>query len=193
MEKEERSLKKQGGEASDSGIRRTLGGRALVATVLIFIALAAVIWFARQNSSPTSPEAFFSPHPNTYIKLEKDGTASEKLLMEAFQAYEDGAYQKAFDLFRQLASPSDPYRYNDLLFYRANTLIALNRSAEAIPMLELIIQVNETSHLTSAKWFLALAYLMNDQETKAKPLLEEVAKTPAYKGKAEKLLASLSK
>jgi hypothetical protein len=188
LEKEEKNLEKSGGGKPDGGLRRKLGIRALVATVVLMIALLVIIWFSRQNTPPPTAQALFVPQKNSYILVDREGTREQNVLNEAFRAYEDGEYEKASELFPKVVSPEEPQRYYDLLFYRANALMALDRSAEAIPMLELILQMEKTSYLSNTQWYLALAFLMNDQKEKARPLLEELAKNSFYKEKAERLL-----
>jgi len=60
----------------------------------------------------------------------------------ALKAYHDGQYESALDLFGRVAAPRGSI-YRDLaLLYQAQSQMALNRPAEAIPILETLIKSN---------------------------------------------------
>lgn len=80
-------------------------------------------------------------------------------------AYQNGEYEKALAIFNKVlnASPND-----EIAFYKANTLIAMERYKEAIPILEQLSDKPDWIFQSQSGWFLGLAYLANGEPGKAK-------------------------
>ncbi|WP_026953599.1 tetratricopeptide repeat protein [Algoriphagus vanfongensis] len=113
--------------------------------------------------------SYFEPYPNIVEPIVRSDAEQSGLSAQAFEWYEKGEYEKASEAFATL---HEEHQAAADLFYQAISLMALDRSAEAIPMLKQ--QKEEDSFYEAAQWYLALAYLKEGQESQARSCLERV-------------------
>ncbi|SFU20184.1 hypothetical protein SAMN04489724_0262 [Algoriphagus locisalis] len=119
--------------------------------------------------------SYFEPYPNVVEPIVRSDAEQSGLSAQAFAWYEKGEYEKANDAFATLFEENQ--KAADL-FYQAISLMALDRSAEAIPLLEQ--QKEEDSFYEAAQWYLALAYLKEGQESQARFCLERVREAGGF-------------
>lgn len=117
------------------------------------------------------------------------GVEIEDLKTRAFTAYENGEFEKALALFKELNTKStDSY----LQFYEAIVLMQLEKHKEAVPLLENYIAANGELK-ERAQWYLSLSYLKTKQLDKSKSLLMELTQQDGFKSKeASNLLKELN-
>lgn len=148
----------------------------------------------RAVPGPVSAEdlfaAWFEPYRDASIEPAIRGEREEELTPEEtfYQLYWDARYAEAITAFERLEPESK--EKGDLLFLKANCLLAENKTTPAIKILE---APGRTRFAKQARWLLALAYLRNGQQAKAAELLQSIAgDTASPKRKsAARLLAKL--
>ena len=125
----------------------------------------------------------FVPYENVVHPIER-GVQIEDLKTKAFTAYEDEDYGLALELFKELQQKqTDSY----IQFYEAIVLMQLNKQQEAVPLLENYIAGNGELK-DRAIWYLALAYLKQDDIAKSREQLEKLVEEEGFKAKAAKAL-----
>jgi hypothetical protein len=151
------------------------------------IALAILaVWWIFPTSTPDYYANYFEPYPNVIAPIQKSEQQTT-IEQQAFQAYELKEYDKASTLFQQLES-SDTNR-----FYEAMIALETEKYTTAVDYLENIIKNPDARFQQTARWYLALAYLKNEQTDKAKILLNEISHSEKhpFQEKAIKLQAEL--
>ncbi|HTF20397.1 MAG TPA: tetratricopeptide repeat protein [Chryseolinea sp.] len=168
---------------------RQSSNRRWYALAAAVVALIIVARFALMPGVTTEDlyEDHFRPYPNVFEPtLRGQSLANDRT--DAFKAYEKGDYKQAAALFRTvLQRQKDP----GVLLLLGNCNLMLGNTAEAIVNFSKL--AGESSELSmQAKWFLSLAYLKDDDKTRALPLLKELAATDAsYADKAKEILKEL--
>ena len=145
------------------------------------------------NESPASNKELFAEYFEPYRNITQPvvrSDAQESIKEAAFNAYENAKFEEALYLFNQVLLNKEE---TSILFYKANTLLTLNESKKAIAILEQDIHLTD---IFSEKryWYLALAYLKNDQPEVSKEFLEKLIAIPNSEYKkieAQKLLKQL--
>lgn len=137
--------------------------------------LIGLSWFVHSiiDSQPSQLyAAYFEPYPNVVSpKVRGNATSEEDLKSKAFHLYDQAQYVEAALAFEKL------YRNNEqdyAALYQAISLMASGKPNEAIPLLEQMEWTEEAVYVEVAYWYLALAYLDNQQVAKSRLLLEKV-------------------
>jgi len=147
--------------------------RFLIATIASVAILLAIILFSFLRDAPKQENenlfvAYFEPYRNVIEPIER----SESNLSEtdAFVLYENGNYESAQSSYEELYQETlNP----DLLFYKANSLLALKKAKEAIPIFEKL-RTSESTLKNHVPWYLALAYYQTGEVAKTKELLKMI-------------------
>ncbi len=158
----------------------------LVAASIVFL-LGLGSWLLFFNSPDLNTDqlyaANFAPYENVVHPIER-GEQLEDMKTRAFTAYEDADYSLALKLFKELqVQQNDPY----ISFYEAIVLMQLNKHQEAIPLLEGYIE-NDGQLKDRATWYLALAYLKQNNIAESKTQLEKLVKMGSFKEDASEAL-----
>ena len=147
---------------------------AIAASVTLVFSVIGIDYFNNNQDKQPIFQEYFKPYPNVVEPINRTGTQSPSLRHDAFLAYENRLYQEAYTQFQGLPqSQSDP----SLLFYQAQTLLALQQYEEAQLILEKLIS-QDSDQLTQSQWYLALTYLQTDQTIQAIPLLKALENAP---------------
>ncbi|GAB3646102.1 hypothetical protein GCM10028791_05530 [Echinicola sediminis] len=142
------------------------------------VLLIGLTWLASTMINPQPNHlymTYFEPYPNVVAPVVRgDDNVEDDLKSHAFHLYDQGQYEKAVPVFEQL--------YRDggkeyALLYQAVSLMASNRSLEAIPLLDQHDWTVEGRYTEVAHWYLGLAFLDNQQIPKAKIYLQKVEQT----------------
>lgn len=92
---------------------------------------------------------------------------------EIVEAYQKGNYKRTAELFSQINNPG-----NRELFLAANSFIQLNNTTKAIELYQRILTNNQTTsqkfYQDEAEYYLAMAYLKNNETQKALPILTKI-------------------
>jgi tetratricopeptide (TPR) repeat protein len=150
--------------------------------------LALALWMTSGDREPQQLYAsYFQPHPNIFEPVLR-GTSDGSIRSQAFQAYEQGDYQRAASLFNEITK-----RNNEpgTLMLLGNANLMIGNTAEAKEnFLALINQFDDLD--VAGKWYLGLCYVRTGEVQAAVDLLKEIqnAESP-YAVKARKLLNEL--
>ncbi|MBQ4818834.1 hypothetical protein [Aquimarina sp. MMG016] len=160
----------------------------VAASIVLIVAIGA---FSIFNPFVTNPESLyaenFEPYRNVVTPIVR-GENSDNAEIIAFTSYESKNFETAASQLGELFSSTNKPHF---LLYQANSLMALDKTEEAIPLLEKHIEFNDQLVLRS-KWYLALAYLKKDQKAKSVILLKDIVKAGSFKqSSAEALLKKL--
>ena len=131
--------------------------------------------------------AYFQPHPNIFEPVLR-GSSGGSIRSQAFQAYEQGDYQRAASLFNEITKTNNEPGML-MLLGNANLIIG-NTSDAKENFLTLIDQFDDLD--VAAKWYLSLCEVKTGEVQAAVDLLKEIqnAESP-YAVKARKLLNEL--
>ena len=155
---------------------------AAVAATVLFLIFIYWQFFTPKDFDPLAE--YFVPETNTLYPTVKSGDDPTEI-ERTFNLYDQKEYEKALTGFEKILSETNN---DDIAFYQANAYLATKKPEKAIPILQKIIQNNQSDYLAPAKWSLALAYCSQKNYQAAKPLLEEIKDNRFLKSKVEKLL-----
>jgi tetratricopeptide (TPR) repeat protein len=148
----------------------------VAATLALLISLT---YFSTRPADPQPQELFavhFEAHRNIVQPLVRSSAPKDESSI-AFLHYEKGEYNSAIPLFDELYAET---RAPHFLFYKANALLAINESTEAIRVLQEHLQTDGELR-SKSHWYLALAYLKENDVEKAKKTLEVVIEQNVFK------------
>lgn len=155
------------------------------------VLISAALWFVMiQNNVPDANALYASYYepfdsPGTGLTRSTDDEMTVKA--RAYQAYDDGRYGEASDLFREaLREKDDPIMHLCL----GNALLELDKPSEAEAVFKHILE-NHGDLVTQAKWYLALTYLRQGKMELTKAELWEISKSSTYGETARQLLREL--
>lgn len=128
--------------------------------------------------------AWFRPYRDESLEPSVRGSDAHPSPSERFQQlYWAGDCAAALPAFDSVGATA---RNNDnLLFLKANCLLASGRSDEAARILENIIRNGRSRFLAQAPWYLALAQLRAGRRQEAEALLRRIAADPASPRRAD--------
>jgi tetratricopeptide (TPR) repeat protein len=145
------------------------------------------------NSFKENPDqlfqAYFTPYPNMFEPALRSNQSVDSKRAEAFQAYEQGNYQKSATLFTDLLKD---HKDAGMLLLLGNSNLILGNLEEA--KANFITLDEEFDELDmQAKWYLSLCYLKIGETEKAQAILKELGATEiSYATKARELLEKVN-
>jgi tetratricopeptide (TPR) repeat protein len=160
----------------------------------IWYAAASIIlicglgFYFTQTSTTTIYENYYQSYPNVVAPTVR-GENNDDIKSEAFFEYDNGNYEKSLELFSKIyTTDKDDYA----LFYKALSLMELNKTNEAISTFNSFDLSKNNSFTPFVKWYLALSYVKENQKEKAIPLLKSLTETDnPQQEMAKKLLLEL--
>jgi tetratricopeptide (TPR) repeat protein len=159
---------------------------AAAASIAILVAVTFLL--PSQESSDQLFASYFSVYPNVFEPTVR-GTAQATTRTEAFQAYEQGDYEKASLLFTDLVKEKNE---PGVLLLLGNTNLKLGRVEEAKKNFVTLIKDFDDLDL-QAKWYLSLSYLKSGDKENARKILRELGETEiSYASKAKELLKKVN-
>lgn len=157
------------------------------ATTITFI-LIALNQYTKNPKPETLFQEFYTGYPNIIAPTERSSQNTDSLTQTAFAAYDQQEFKEALEGFKILEAQQKT-DYTSL--YMGICYLELKNSVEAIEKLQKAVALNNDYSLT-AKWYLALAYLQNDQPKSAIEILKQYAVLEEpFKQEAEKLYNKL--
>lgn len=187
--KEDSGEKEKGKTISLFKRRISSQARYLIAASLLLFA-AAVFVVVQQLKFVPQPDLYakyFEPFDSPGSGLTRSGTNGVSIKAEAYEAYDAGNYTKAAELFEQSLAQQDEAIVNLCL---ANSYMALNEFEKAEAILFHLLKAH-TDLVTQTKWYLALTYLKQNKQEKARATLWEISDSSTYGEKAKRLLMDL--
>ena len=132
----------------------------------------------------------FKPYKDETLEPTLRGDA-EPLPSEKFQQlYWDGKYREALAQFRAL--PATAQTNDNMLFLKAESLLAVGRVGEAVPEFEAILERDKSRYMEVAAWHLALAYMKTGKSDQAKTQLQKISRSASkWREEAAALLKSI--
>lgn len=150
--------------------------------------LALAVWMTSRDREPQQLyAAYFQPHPNIFEPVLR-GTSDGSMRSQAFQAYEQGDYQRAASLFNQIIKTNNE---PGMLMLLGNANLMVGNTADAQEnFLALINQFDDLD--VAGKWYLGLCFIRTGDVQSAVDQLKEIQNADSpYAVKARKLLSEL--
>ncbi len=151
----------------------------IAASLLILLGTSWQFFF---NSQPKSTDelyaSYFEPYRNIVQPIVR-GEHKEDLQSKAFEAYEAKDYENAIMYFNEILN-EEPNA--TISFYKANALLQLNKTNEAILILQANIKNSDTLQDRNL-WYLALAYLKDSNIDASKKALKNLLSQSEFKSK----------
>ena len=137
------------------------------------VLLCGLGYYFTQNAATSVYDEFYQTYPNVVAPTVR-GENSEDIKSEAFYEYDNGNYEKSLVLFSKIyETDKDDYA----LFYKALSQMELQKTTEAIATFKQFDLGKNNAFTPFVKWYLALAYLKENQKEQAMPLLKSLSET----------------
>ncbi len=153
-----------------------------ISSIAAAIAIIVAATFLFQPSSSTDyADQYFSPYPNAIVKIERS-TPSPSPLQEAMRIYQAEKYPQAITLFEAyLKEDADPR----VRLYLAISLLAEGQTDKALTQFEALSQLEDFEYEEVNTWYLALSHLKENNEAKAKTVLQSIVNKDQHFKKKE--------
>ncbi|MEO1052847.1 MAG: hypothetical protein AAFX87_19590 [Bacteroidota bacterium] len=156
----------------------------MAASISLLGVIALLIYQFSDNSSSKGSELamqFFEPYDNI---ISERGSGSQKLEQALF-AYDRKEYSIAITLFNEVDAEAFPITF----FYTGLSHLAIGESGKAIDQLKKAETTNPENLTPAIHWYLALAYLSQENHSAGRQLLDGlVLQQTSYGAQAQKLL-----
>ena len=159
--------------------------------IIGIIGIAAVILLLLWLSPLSNLSLDNDPYQQYFAHLPRDNANLGDEVLDAKQAYDELKYAEAYPgLIQEVASGGDSLN----LIYASVAAIGSRQAEKAIPILEPLLEArNWQAYQVEIRWYLALAYLQQEELAKAQQQLNELAsKENQYKTNAINLLQSIN-
>jgi len=159
----------------------------VVASVFV-VGFVSVLYLGKDQPNEKLFAEYYQPYPN--IASSVRGELTEGKLQDALQQYDAGNFKAALKLLQEiLVTEPDNAAAN---FYAGVSCLKIEESARAVINLQKVIALNDPKFSEPAEWYLALAFLQQNDLTKTRAPLETIIATDhLYKEQAVKLLERL--
>lgn len=163
---------------------------AYVVATFFLVGIVSVLYLGRETANEKLFAEYYQPYPN--IASSVRGELSEGKLQGALQQYDAGDFNAALKLLQEiLAAEPENTMAN---FYAGVCYLKLEKPSLAIAGLQKVIAANDARLAEPAEWYLALAYVQENDLLNARATLNEIiAESGAYKEQAVKLLEHLGR
>ncbi len=153
----------------------------MVAASLLLITTLG-IWSVKNLYYPSNEviyQDYFQVDRNTVQPVVR-GESLKTIEYRAFVAYEAQDYYKAINLFNSVKTPDEAY----IIYYKGLCFLALEKSDEAITLLSEVatkpgLDGKSADFREKANWYLAMAYLKNNETEKAISRLSLITNNPS--------------
>jgi hypothetical protein len=142
------------------------------AAAVFVLVIASTIWILFQKPDAQQLYAlYYEPYPNIVAPVTRSEANADSTIQYAFLMYEAGKYENAALIFQKIyGNAKAPFA----LVYFGICKLQIEQTTTAITALKEAIVTNN-DYTVIAKWYLAMAYLKNDEPILAVPLVQEVA------------------
>jgi hypothetical protein len=160
-----------------------------IAAVLVLAAVSTVSYFYIVKPAPNEKlfAEYFEPYPSTRPEIRQPATASGSALENALSAYDRDKSLATLRLFETvLDETTDNLTAH---FFVGNLYLLMKQPLPAIQSLQRVTDAGTNEFTGPAAWYLALAYLLNNDRTNCRDLLNELSsKSGFYQQRAIDLL-----
>lgn len=158
------------------------------AAAVLLAAFSIFFLLQRESQDVRLFNKYFKTYPNVIPIVRGEGTDFN--LKAALVLYNSGSYDEAIIEFDKILS-TDPS--NEIaIFYKGVSLLSLKKGEQAETSFTKLLSKDSGLLLDQAKWYLSLAYLLNNKENSAEDILESIAAAGNYYSpKAKYLLINL--
>ncbi len=155
----------------------------VAATVIVLLGLSSFWYFDNSIDTQKLYTENFEPYRNVVHPIVR-GETTDDIKTKAFAAYETKNYENALKYFEEILNENDD---EIILFYKANVLLQLNKTDEAISIFKNNLKTSDSLDAKN-NWYLALAHLRLNNIENAKEILENLNTTSSFKKKHVKQL-----
>ncbi|HUH74387.1 MAG TPA: hypothetical protein VLZ75_08250 [Chitinophagales bacterium] len=149
---------------------------------IVLISIFSIYYYSSTDSSNLYAE-YFQPYPNEVVPLVR-GQVESSTELKAFNAYELENYELSANLFENI-------KEDYALLYAGISNLELNQNQKAITQLQ-TLSLQNGKYQEPAEWYLALAYLKNKENKKAKGILKLIVQNhQQFSEQASELLERL--
>jgi hypothetical protein len=167
--------------------RRNLRLAYVVASVFL-VGIVSVLYLGRETANEKLFAEYYQPYPNVASSVR--GELSEEKLRDAMQQYDAGDFKAALKLLQGIlvAEPDNATAQ----FYAGVSHLKLKDAEKALTSLQKVSTLGDAKFSEPAEWYLALAFLQQNDLEKTRARLEAIIATDhLYKEQALKLLERL--
>lgn len=157
-----------------------------VAAGLVLLLSISFTWFLTQEKQSNEELfiAYFEPYRNIVHPIVR-GESSSDVQTKAFEAYEEKDFDKSITLFNNILKKDSSNTV--IAFYKANALLQKNQTTEAISIFKENIKSSESLQDKNL-WYLALAYVKENNIEEATKTLNQLIALSDYKSEEAKIL-----
>ncbi len=162
----------------------------IIILVVVVLAVVGYFFWQQQNiSNSVEPEqifaSYYEPYPSSSIT--RSNVDTDEAYQNAIKAYNNEKYSEAIEGLT--TKPADIP--TQLLLSNCYLKVSPPETQKAIEALKSIAEGDSDLYSTTANWYLALAYLQNNQENEAKAIFKDLSQNGSnrYANLAKKILA----
>lgn len=156
-----------------------------IAAGLAFFAIMALVYFLVTQEGPLTPQQAYDNNFELYDEFTHMGAADETAFDNGLALYKQFKYRDAIAQFSKVSKDSKDFP--SALLCTSIAQLALNDSDSAKSNFSSIIE-QQLPNWDVAKWYLALAYLKDNEVAKAKVTLNNIVDNGGYNAKKAKVL-----
>lgn len=161
-----------------------------VAAAAIALLLVFVLWQQNNPSSLSPTELYTQYYSFEALSLERGTDETDSLFVIANEAYNAKAFDQAIPILQNLLEDGNFSRKDYALLHLGISQLEISEDSYALNTLSKISE--ESSFHVKAQWNMALIYLKQSEDKKARPILEMLIKNSRVYGKqAQEILERL--
>lgn len=177
----------QQNKASSTVSRRTLLMAASLALLISVIGILIWLLPASLTSQEMYATHFTVPADNITVRNDQEIAPA---LQSAMESYNEQAYTDAVAKFENILQ-NDPDNAH-VLFYSGASYLILGENDKAVRNLQKVAQTENTAYALTARWYLGLAYLKQDNIAQAREIFSSLKESgSSYANKANTILQQL--
>jgi tetratricopeptide (TPR) repeat protein len=169
------------------------GKRLIPVAGVLVVALLLVFWTTtRQPSNPYLPLLSFEKYPyqESRTRAGLPTPSTSPLFSEGLQAYNEGDYKKAAEILTE-ATKESPNEWSAWYFLGVSYYLD-GQARPAITALLVADSLNKYAMEIEVKWYLAQAYLLDNDPDSALPILQWLEEKPSdYSSRATDLIKQI--
>jgi cytochrome c-type biogenesis protein CcmH/NrfG len=163
----------------------------LISIGIILLTIVAIIYFGKLSAKEAINEQIFAANYEPYQSLQSDrSSTAEEDYIAIIDFYENQQYQEVMPLLEDYIIKNPNQVNSQIMLGNVYLNVLPLQNQKAIDLFQTISNTENKLFSEVAQWYLALAYLKNNEKENAVPILEKLAKKSVgkYSKLAEKLL-----